>query len=132
LALYGIIINNPTVVISSGKDGIEKHPDDIDNIYKLVASTVLVFTWFKLSWFCKMNKSLGLMTQLLLGVLGAVIPFLVIYFIWVFLFALVAKVLGANRGNAQGYSGVDTFLGHLFVAFENSIGNINNPTIDFL
>jgi hypothetical protein len=122
LALYGIIINNPTVVISSGKDGIEKHPDDIDNIYKLVASTVLVITWFKLSWFCKMNKSLGLMTQLLLGVLGAVIPFLVIYFIWVFLFALVAKVLGANRGNAQGYSGVDTFLGHFFVAFENSIG----------
>jgi len=40
------------------------------------------------------------MTQLIQGVSYAVLPFLLIYFFWVLLFALLAITLGANKALA--------------------------------
>jgi hypothetical protein len=72
------------------------------------------------------------MTQLITGVLKAVMPFLVIYLLWVLLFTLIALTLGANKDNAKSYNDLpSTFMGYFLNAFENSLGNINTPTFDF-
>ena len=67
-----------------------------------------------------------------MGVFAAMIPFLSFYLFWVVFFALMSSVLGANGSLASGYTGVTSVLGQFFNTFENSIGNINAPTIDFL
>ena len=67
-----------------------------------------------------------------MGVMSAVVPFLAIYLIWVIFFAIMAYILGANESNADSYTGVNPLLGYFFTTFENSIGNINAPSIKFL
>ena len=72
------------------------------------------------------------MQKLLVGVVTAVIPFLTMYLFWVSSFAVMSSTLGANKSNAEGYTDLTTFIGYFMVTFENSIGNINSPSIDFL
>ena len=67
-----------------------------------------------------------------MGVFAAVMPFLAVYIFWITFFAVVASMLGANEGLAEGYTGLPVYLGYFLNAFENSIGNINAPTISFL
>ena len=67
-----------------------------------------------------------------MGVMVASIPFMVIYLFWVLFFAIMAQILGANASLAEGFEGIGQFMGHFFVTFENSLGNINSPTIDFM
>jgi len=80
----------------------------------------------------KISDKLGLMGILLLGVLTAVVPFLFIYIYWVIFFAMMAGTLGANASLAKGFPGAPSVVGYFFTTFENSIGNINAPSIDFL
>jgi hypothetical protein len=83
---------------------IDKNPDE-DNIVpwecsKLINCFVLVFIWIKISWFLKLYSGLGLMTQLIVGVMNGAIPFLVLYLFWVGLFVLISYNLGANENLA--------------------------------
>ena len=89
-------------------------------------------SWFKLTWFQKQFESLGLMFILIMGVLGAIIPFLMIYLFWVAFFAIMAGILGANGSLADGYPGLPKWVGFFLNTFENSLGNINSPTIGFI
>jgi hypothetical protein len=52
------------------------------------------------------------------------------YIIWTILFAAEFKVLKSNSEDVEGYAGVGWILGHIILAFENGIGNINNPTVE--
>jgi len=79
----------------------------------------------------KISDSLGLLGILLIGVMAAVVPFLFIYLYWVMFFAMMASTLGANKSMAHGFPGLPSVVGYYFTTFENSIGNINAPTIDF-
>ena len=73
---------------------------------------------------------MGLMQQLLIGVIKAFMPFLVIYLFWVLFFALVSITLGDNHSLALSYTGLPyAFEGYFLTTFENSLGNINNPSI---
>ena len=116
---------------------IANNPDE-DNIAlwecaKLVNCFVLTFIWAKISWFLKLYSGLGLMTQLIVGVMNGAIPFLVLYLFWVGLFVLISYNLGNNEELAQSYSGISTnFVAYFLVTFENSLGNISNPTINWL
>jgi hypothetical protein len=67
-----------------------------------------------------------------MGVLGAAIPFLIIYLFWVMFFAIMAGILGSNDSLARGFSGIPKQVGFFLTTFENSLGNINSPTIEFL
>jgi hypothetical protein len=62
---------------------------------------------------------------LIMGVLGAIIPFLMIYLFWVIFFAIIAGILGANGSLAEGYNGLPKWVGFYLNTFENSLGNIN-------
>lgn len=54
------------------------------------------------------------------------------YFFWVIFFAFIAGVLGANETLAGDYTGMNQTVGYFLNTFENSLGNINAPTIAFL
>jgi hypothetical protein len=44
----------------------------------------------------------------------------------------MSHTLGANEGNAKGYADLSLPFGYFMVTFENSLGNINAPTLDFM
>jgi len=49
------------------------------------------------------------------------------------LFALELYVLKSNKEDVAGYAGlehVQNLLGYFFLAFENGIGNIANPSVE--
>lgn len=72
------------------------------------------------------------MSILLMGVFKAVLPFLLFFFLNIGFFAAISCLLGSNYDLATGYSGTSTIIGYFFQAFENGIGNISAPTINFL
>lgn len=67
-----------------------------------------------------------------MGVFEAVLPFFVIYVFWVAFFAIMSNILGANDSRANGYTDMPLFIGFFLNTFENSIGNINPPSISTL
>jgi len=88
--------------------------------------------WLKITWYQKLQADLGLMQQLLIGVIKAFMPFLVIYLFWVLFFALVSIILENNRSLALSYTGLPyAFEGYFMTTFENSLGNVSAPTIGF-
>jgi len=62
----------------------------------LMRVVIVFYILIKILYFLKVNDSLGLMTTLLLGVFKGVGPFLVIFFLLVIFFAVMAAILGAN------------------------------------
>ena len=86
---------------ASSKIYIDNSPDvDTTDLYEatnILEVFILLNIWLKISWFLKLQSDLGLMTQLISGVLKAVTPFLVIYLMWVMLFSLIAIILGSNK-----------------------------------
>ena len=56
---------------------------------------------------------------------------MLILFAWVTFFAQMACILGANQGDAEGYSMI-LAAGYFLTTFENGLGNISNPTIAFV
>ena len=67
-----------------------------------------------------------------MGVFSAVIPFLFVFFLWVLFFTFMSIILGADQHKADDYKYINPFLGLYIYNFENSLGNIHLPTIDFL
>lgn len=105
---------------------------DTEMIIRLLRAANLIAIALKISYFQKISESLGLMQQLLMGVMSAVIPFMVIYLGWVCIFALMTVTLGANHSNADAYTDLFPAVGYFLTTFENSLGNINNPSINFM
>jgi hypothetical protein len=75
---------------------------------------------------------MGLMSILLFGVFKAVVPFLGFFFFMVISFSILGAVLGSNHNLASSYVGANLAFGYFFQTFENGIGNISQPTINFL
>jgi len=72
------------------------------------------------------------MQQLLIGVTKAFLPFIVIYLFWVVFFAIISINLGNNESLAKSYTGTGDVIGYFMVTFENSLGNISAPSMDFV
>ena len=47
-------------------------------------------------------------------------------------FAAMSAILGDNHSLAKGYVSTPLAIGYIFQTFENGIGNINAPTINFV
>ena len=78
----------------------------------------------------KISKSYGRLAVLIYDSIYKVVPFMVLFILWTGLFAVQYMILKSNHKDAEGYGGILTGLGFMFVAFENGIGNIINPTVD--
>jgi len=72
------------------------------------------------------------MQQLLIGVTKAFLPFFGIYLFWVIFFAIISINLGNNESLAKSYTATSIVSGYLLVTFENSLGNISAPSMDFV
>jgi hypothetical protein len=55
---------------------------------------------------------------------------MIIFVLWTTLFATQYLILKSNKTDVEGYDGIPTLLGYFLLAFENGIGNIQNPTVD--
>ena len=93
---------------------------------------IVVYSVLKVNYFLKVNSRMGLMSILLLGVFKAVVPFLGFFFFMVISFSIFGAVLGSNHNLANSYVGANLAFGYFFQTFENGIGNISSPTINFL
>ena len=97
------------IILSKINLSIAEHPDadnhDLIEWRRVLNTIMLTSIWFKMTWYQKLNPDLGLMQQLLLGVLRAFLPFIVIYLFWVIFFALNSIVLGNNESLAKSYTG---------------------------
>jgi len=85
----------------------------------------------KVLYFMKVNETLGLMSALLIGVVRAVVPFLIIFFYFVGIFSVMAFNLGSNKSNAATFTDITPALGYFFQTFQNAIVNISSPSIDY-
>jgi len=98
---------------------------------------VLIFIAGKLLYFIRVSDSLRLQSTLILMVCSALIPFLTLFWLAVVFFALMQLILGSNHHLAAGYDGLGDSDGtiifaYIVQAFENGIGHLKNPTINFL
>ena len=49
--------------------------------------------------------------------------------LWTSFFGMEFYILKSNKTESEEFSGIHSAWGYFFVAFENGIGNIINPTI---
>jgi len=71
----------------------------------------LTFIMFKTLFFQKVNETAGLMSELIQGVVKNVIPFLLLFFLWVIFFSSISEILGSNHKAASGYQGINSVIG---------------------
>ena len=79
-AYFGIRINQKKLVSLLDND------DDISNkelMAVILQAFVITSIFVKISFFSKVNETMGLMSALLFGVFNAVIPFLIIFLFWI-------------------------------------------------
>ena len=115
----------------SYKDG-KVDTTELDKVLVILNALIFMYITMKVTYYMKINDSMGLMSTLLVGVFKGVIPFLIIFFIFVSSFAMMQVILGGNQNLAESYSGMPIALGYFFQSFENGIGNISSPTINLL
>ena len=70
-------------------------------VIMLLDALIILSILIKTLFFLKINDSLGLQIALIVKVMKAVIPFLMIFFIWVIFFALESYTLGADLKQAK-------------------------------
>jgi len=80
----------------------------------LLNTFIQVCIAIKVLYFMKVNEVLGLMSALLLGVFNAVVPFLIIFFYFVFIFTVMAFNLGSNKSNAASFTNITPAIGYFF------------------
>ena len=105
---------------------------EMEKVHVIMCALIFVYIILKVVFYFKINDSMGLMSTLLVGVFVGVIPFLIIFFTFVTCFAILTLILGGNQNLAEGYSGMPLAFGYFFQTFENGIGNISAPSINFL
>jgi hypothetical protein len=58
---------------------------------------------------------------------------MILFVLYNCLFALELYILKSNQEDVEGYTGlkhVQNLMGYFFLAFENGIGNIANPSVE--
>ena len=58
---------------------------------------------------------------------------MILFFIYNCLFAMELYVLKSNKADVAGFEGLGqhtNIIGYFFIAFENGIGNIANPSVE--
>ena len=97
----------------SYKDG-KVDTTELDKVLVILNALIFMYITMKVTYYMKINDSMGLMSTLLVGVFKGVIPFLIIFFIFVSSFAMMQVILGGNQNLAESYSGMPIALGYFF------------------
>lgn len=93
------------------------------NCYVIMAAT------FKLFSLMKSDPKFGLLVQLVTVALMDCIYFTVFMMIWIAVFGMIFAIFGADSGqNSDNFPNIDGATAAFLQTFENSIGNINNPS----
>jgi len=71
------------------------------------------------------------MTVLVEKVTMDLLKLLLFWFIWVIFFALQSLVLGTNNSDSEKFHGASRAVGYFFQSFENGIGHIIRPSMDY-
>ena len=83
----------------------------------------------KVNFLLRVNSGFGLLVTLVKTAAVEMIPFTTYLVIWLFTFVLLYKVTHQTATGRDGFKD-GTFFNYLILVFENSIGNINDPTYD--
>ena len=84
---------------------------------------------FKINFLLRVNAGFGLLVTLVKTAILEMIPFTLYFVIWLITFVLLYKVTGQEATGRTGFHD-NTFFNFLLLVFENSIGNINDPSFN--
>lgn len=90
--------------------------------------TICILIISKLMILIRINQTFSQLAELVIVCIRDVIPFLIFLFTWILIFCVLYKVLGAMHGVDEQFPEIHPVFGFFLYTFENSIGNINNPT----
>ena len=62
----------------------------------ILSGLIFLYIMIKITYFFKLNDSMGLMSTLLIGVFKGVVPFLIIFLTFVVCFSMMSAILGGN------------------------------------
>ena len=106
--------------------------DEVDLIYAYFLFSNCVFILniaFKIFKFMKTDSKFGLLVQLVSTALADCVNFTVFMFIWIAVFSLLYRILGSyNSNQSQNFPNLDNVTTFFLQTFENSLGNISNPS----
>jgi hypothetical protein len=90
---------------------------------------VIISITFKLFSLMKVDPKFGLLVQLVSTALIDCINFTIFLFIWITVFSLILRILGADTNKLSSkFPDIDMVTAFFLQTFENGIGNIRNPT----
>lgn len=92
--------------------------------------TISMLIISKLMILIRINQTFSQLAELVIVCIKDVIPFLIFLFTWILIFCVLYKVLGAQGQVEKTYPNIHPFFGYFLYCFENSIGNITNPTFE--
>ena len=80
----------------------------------------------------RMSKKYDLLTSLLITYMNEIVPFLILFILWNYMFALQYYLLGTDIEEIQPkFEGTSIYFAYFLNTFENSIGSIQSPTLEF-
>ena len=112
------------------KNGLDQIDEDIEKeqLYLIILKTLGVYLFIsmtaKVQNLLKVFKEFGLLVSLIVSSFLELGSFLLIFFIWDIVFALIYQDLGTYEDVVDGTPELNRFIAFFFVSFGNSIGNI--------
>ena len=83
----------------------------------------------KINFLLRVNPGFGLLVTLVKTAVEEMMAFTSYFAIWLFTFVLLYKVTHQTAKDRSGFED-GSFFNYFLLVFENSIGNINDPTYD--
>jgi hypothetical protein len=100
-----------------------------DLLYNLITIVCILQSILKSLQYVRVIDNFGFLVQMIISVFSDLLPFFVIFFVFVILFSLVIEIMGADFASYSDdgavYIGVSKFLKIFIQIFRNSIGDIN-------
>ena len=90
--------------------------------------TLCILIVCKLMILIRINQTMAQLAELVVVCIRDVIPFMVFLIIWICIFCVLYKVLGAQQDVEKTFPNIHPAFGFFLYTFENSIGNTANPT----
>ena len=105
-------------------DFIANKDDDFHNIVLITACLIFIALVVKFQHLIIIYQEYGRLTELISRTFFKVIPFMIIFFVWTFMFSMIFYLLRSNRPDVEAFTGLPTAVGYTLLTFSNGIGNI--------
>lgn len=89
---------------------------------------IILAAFFKILFFLRMQKSFGQLVEMVGNTLNEIIPFILFFFIWISLFAILFMNFEVDiQDKDSDYYKMPPFFQFFFFSYRNSIGDISTP-----